>query len=57
MATDVATWELELTNAEGTSFHFAGPMLRGFSPTLDAISDELRAVLDRKGLFAFDGEP
>jgi hypothetical protein len=57
MATDVAAWELELTNAEGTSFRFTGPMLRGSSPTLDAISDELRSVLDRKGLFAFDGEP
>lgn len=54
---DVATWELELTNTEGISYQFIGPMLRGFSPTLDAISDELRSVLDRKGLFAFDGEP
>ena len=57
MAMDVATWELELTNTEGISYQFIGPMLRGFSPTLDAISDELRSVLDRKGLFAFDGEP
>ncbi len=57
MATDVAVWELELTNLEGTSFPFTGPMLRGFSTELDAISDKLRSVLDRKGLFAFDGEP
>lgn len=42
MATDVATWELELTNTEGTLFRFTGPMLRGFCPTLDAISDKLR---------------
>ena len=57
MATDVAVWELELTNLEGTLFPFTGPMLRGFSTELDAISDKLRSVFDRKGLFAFDGEP
>ena len=57
MATDVAVWELELTNLEGTLFPITGPMLRGFSTELDAISDKLRAVFDRKGLFAFDGEP
>ena len=57
MATDVATWELELTNTEGTLFRFTGPMLRSFCPTLDAISDKLRAMLDRKNLFAFDGDP
>jgi len=57
MAMDAAIWELELTNTEGTIFQFTGSMLRGSSPTLDVISDELRLVLDRKGLFAFDGEP
>ena len=57
MATDVAVWELELTNLEGTLFRFAGPMLKGFSVELDAISDKLRLALGRISLFAFDGAP
>ena len=57
MATDVAIWELKLTNTEGKSFRYAGPMLRTVTSELDQISDKLRLLLHQDDLFAFDGNP
>lgn len=54
-ATDVGDWEMTLTNAENTPYHFRGSLCAGCSDELDNISNIIRFTLDMPELLIFDG--
>ena len=53
--TDV--WNLELTNTDRAVYHYYGSVCRSLVPELDMISDQLRLLVGRSGLIAFNGRP
>ncbi len=57
MATDIGSWDLELTNTDGKAFTMIGPLCDSQDPTLEVISELIRSRLEREDLFAFDGNP
>lgn len=54
-ATDVGDWEMTLTNADETPYHFRGSLCSGCSDELDNISNIIRFTLDMPELLVFDG--
>lgn len=54
-ATDVGTWELELTNTDDETFQYVGSMCGGILYEGRELSDILRDALDTPDLLAFGG--
>ena len=54
-ATDVGDWEMTLTNADETPYHFRGSLCSGCSDELGNISNIIRFTLDMPELLVFDG--
>lgn len=52
--TDIGTWDLKLTNLDGSTYHYEGP-LECMQGELSRISDRLREGLHREDIFGFDG--
>lgn len=55
MATDVDVWNLKLTNTSNEVFRYHGSVSIGLVPELDEISDQLRRVVGKHNLIAFNG--
>lgn len=54
-ATDVGSWELVLTNADGKEFLFRGSLCPIVDKLID-ISEEYRTLLEMPSLYMFDGQ-
>ncbi len=54
-ATDVGSWEMDMSNTDEKSFHFTGSLCPGVSE-LDNISSIMRYNLNMPNLLAFDGD-
>lgn len=54
-ATDVGDWEMTLSNADNTPYHFRGSLCSGCSDELENISNVIRSTLDMPELLLFDG--
>lgn len=54
-ACDVGTWELEITNTEGTVYKFFGPMIIDRDIDGVGLSDMVREALGMEELHVFDG--
>ena len=54
-ATDVGTWELELTNTDDETFQYVGSMCGGILYEGRELSDIIRDALDTPDLLAFGG--
>lgn len=54
MVTDVGSWELTVSNTEKKTYKFTGPIFEEW--WYSSLSDELRDLLDRPVLLAFDGQ-
>ena len=53
-ATDVGSWEMELTYEDGKTRHMNGALVTGLSSEQDNISDAIRENLDMPDLMVFD---
>lgn len=54
--TDVGTWDLFLTNSEGTTFKYSGSLYAGEGSFFSDISREIRGLLNMPDIYAFDGD-
>ena len=59
MVTDVGSWKMSVFDTEGNRDKFSGPLVEFNRTTVDgeSLSDTIRANLERKDLFVFDGNP
>lgn len=57
LASDADVWNLELTNTNKQVYYYYGSVCRSLAPELDTISDQLRLLVGRSGLIAFNGRP
>ena len=55
--TDVGSWELTLTNAEGMKYKVSGPLCQDLYVAEEGLSDIIRSRLGRNDLFVFDANP
>ena len=54
-ATDTGDWDMELTNTEGKTYKFRGPLCSNFEENGTDLSNLLRDSLNMPDLYAFDG--
>lgn len=55
LATDIGTWEMELTNTEGKTYNLYGSLCSRFDVDGIDLSDWIREKLDQLDLYVFDG--